>query len=93
MELLHQLTTKSALLAIGISLCVVGIILRGFARDSQRARALRRQHELHVRKLGPDGQPTAPVAPDSSWFERSLPMIANSVAFAGVAITIVSFVR
>jgi hypothetical protein len=92
MELLHQLTTKSALLAIGISLCVVGIILRGFARDSQRARALRRQHELHVRKLGPDG-PSAPATPDATWFERSLPTIANTVAFAGVVITLVSFVR
>ena len=91
-ELLHQLTTKGALLAIGISLCVVGIILRGFARDALRARAFRKQHELHERKLD-EASRQAPLDAAPGWFERCLPAIANAVAFAGVVITIASFVR
>lgn len=92
MELLHQLTTKGALLAIGISLCVVGIIMRGFTRDALRARALRQQHELHERKLA-EASRQAPLDDAPGSFERSLPAIANAVALAGVAITIASFLR
>jgi hypothetical protein len=90
--LFHQLTSKGALLAIGISLCVVGIILRGFARDALRARAFRKQHELHERKLD-EASRQAPLDAEAGWLEQSLPTIANAVALAGVAITIMSFVR
>ena len=92
MELLHQLTTKSGLLAIGVSLIVVGIILRGFARDALRAHALRKQHELHERKLD-EASRQAPLAAEPDWLERNLPTLANAVAVAGVVITIVSFFR
>ena len=89
MDLLQQLTSHDSLLAIGVSLVVVGIFMRGFAVSSRRAIALRRQHWLHVRKPGePD-----PTDQQTGWFERHLPVIANGTVFAGVVITLVSFFR
>ena len=89
MELLHQLTSRDVLLPLGVSLVVVGIFLRGFAVSSRRAIALRRQHWLHIRKPGeadPTGQQTG-------WFEKHLPVIANTVVVVGVVITLLSFFR
>ncbi len=89
MDLLKQLTSRDSLLAIGISLCFVGIILRGFAVSSRRAIALRRQHWLHIRKLGE----ADPTDQQTGWFEKHLPAIANTVTIAGVVITVLSFFR
>jgi hypothetical protein len=44
--------TRDVLLAVGFTLLVVGVFLRGFARSTRRGLALRRQHELHVRSPG-----------------------------------------
>jgi hypothetical protein len=88
-DFLHQLTSRDSLLAIGISLVVVGIFLRGFAQGSRRAIALRRQHWLHVRKLGE----ADPTDRQTGWFERHLPVIANTTVAAGVVITLLAFFR
>ncbi len=89
MDLLRQLISRDSLLAIGISLVVAGIFMRGFAASSRRAIALRRQHWLHVRKLGE----TDPTDRETGWFEKHLPVIANTVVLVGVAITFLSFFR
>lgn len=89
MEFFHQLASKEVLLPLGVSLCFVGIILRGFARSSRRAIALRRQHWLHTRKPG-EADPTDKA---TGWFEQHLPAIANATAIAGLVITLVSFFR
>ena len=84
-----QLASKEVLLPLGVSLCFVGIILRGFARSSRRASALRRQHWLHTRTPGePD-----PTGRQTGWFERHLATIANTTALAGLALTLFSFLR
>jgi hypothetical protein len=88
-DFLHQLTSRSALLALGVSLCFVGIVLRGFVRDGQRARARRKQEWLHHRKPG-DIDPTDHTL---GWFDRNLPLIANTTALTGAAITLASFFR
>jgi hypothetical protein len=44
--------TRDVLFAIGFTLLIVGVFLRGFARSTRRSLALRRQHELHVRPTG-----------------------------------------
>ena len=89
MELFPQLISKEVLLPLGVSVCFVGIILRGFARSSRRAIALRRQHWLHTRKPGePD-----PTGQATGWFEKNLPAIANTAAVAGLVITLLSFFR
>lgn len=89
MDLLHQLTSRDVLLPAGISLFVVGIFLRGFAASSRRAIALRRQHWLHIRKPGE----ADPTDRQTGWFEKHLPVIANSAVIAGAVITFVSLFR
>ncbi len=44
--------TRDVLLAVGFTLLVAGVVLRGFARSARRSLAWRRQHELHVRGIG-----------------------------------------
>jgi hypothetical protein len=87
-----ELASSDNLLALGMTLVVVGIVLRGFARQSQQAQALRKQHELHHRRLDTPKQPVAgPAQPD--WFERHLPLLASLVLGLGVLLTIASYVR
>ena len=91
-DILQRLTSHESLLAIGVSGVIFGLILRTFASNARRAAALRQQHRLHDRKLGEaieaeQGDHTA------SWFEKKLSVIANVVAFAGIAITLLSFFR
>lgn len=89
MEFFPQLASKEVLLPLGVSLCFVGIILRGFARSSRRAIALRHQHWLHTRKPGePD-----PADKETGWFEKHLSTIANTTATIGVVMTLVSLFR
>jgi len=89
MEILQKLASKEVLLPLGVSLCFAGIILRGFARSSRRAIALRRQHWLHTRKPGePD-----PIDQQTGWFEKHLPTIANAAAVGGLVIALVSLFR
>ncbi|MEI7799478.1 MAG: hypothetical protein EBT98_03270 [Opitutaceae bacterium] len=82
-------TNAESLLAIGVALIMIGIILRGFVRSHRRTIALRHQHWLHTRQLG-ESEPTAPT---TDGLERSLPLIANLSAIAGLVITLVSFFR
>ena len=89
MELFTQLTSREVLLPLGVSLVVVGIFLRGFAQSSRRAIALRRQHWLHIRKPGESD----PTDQQTGWFEKHLPVIANTVVVAGVVLTLLSFFR
>ena len=84
-----QLTSREILLPLGVSLCFVGIILRGFARGNRRAAALRRQHWLDTRKPGE----TDPAARETGWFEKNLSAIANTTAIAGLVITLVALSR
>lgn len=89
MDFFQKLASKEVLLPLGVSLCFLGIILRGFARSSRRAIALRRQHWLHTRKPGePD-----PVDRQTGWFEKHLSTVANTTALAGLVITLVAFFR
>lgn len=85
----HDLTSYQTLLGIGITLVMVGLLLRGFANSATRDAARRKQHWLHVRKLGE----ADPSEKEISWFERRLPSIATAATVAGVVITAVSFFR
>jgi hypothetical protein len=87
-----ELASSDNLLALGMTLVVAGIVLRGFARQSQRAQALRKQHELYHRRLDTPKQPVAgPTQP--YWFDRRLPLLASLVLGLGVLLTIASYVR
>jgi len=87
-----QFLSSDTLLSLGMTLVVVGIVLRGFARQSQRAQALRKQHELYHRKLdAPEQSAEGKSQPD--WFERQLPLMANVALGIGVLLTITSYFR
>jgi hypothetical protein len=83
----RQFTSYEGLLAIGVTLAVAGIMLRGFAASTTRAAALRKQHWLHNRKPGE----TDPAEKERSWFDKRLPIIATIVTITGVAVTFLSF--
>jgi hypothetical protein len=89
-DLLHTLTTRDSLLAIGISLVVAGIILRTFARAGRRAAALRQQHRLHHKKLG-EAIHEGGTDANTGWFERHLSLLANGVVGAGLVLVVLSW--
>ena len=74
---------------LGVSLCFGGIILRGFARSSRRAAALRHQDWLHTRHPGE----AEPAGRQGGWFEKNLTRIANGTVLAGIVITLLAFFR
>lgn len=84
--------TRDVLLAVGFTLLIVGIFLRGFARSTRRSLALRRQHELHVRETG-----SPPRAPDevipTTHLERNVGRYAVGCVVTGLLIIIVAFFR
>lgn len=89
MDLISKLASKEVLLPLGVSVCFVGIILRGFVRGNRRAAALRRQEWLATRKPGE----ADPASRETGWFDKNLPTIANTAALAGLVIALVSFFR
>lgn len=87
-----MLTTRDSLLALGVSAIVVGVILRGFVRSNSRAMALRRQHELHLRKLGEPTRAEA-VGRETRHLERWLPRYAAGFIVGGAALVLAAFFR
>ena len=77
------LFSRDTLLAVGVTLVFLGIVLRGFARASRRAQALRKQERLEARESSLPGPEDAP-----SWLERNFGWVANGVLAAGVAISL-----
>jgi hypothetical protein len=92
MTSVSQLVSPDNLLSLGMTLVVVGIVLRGFVRQSQRAQALRKQHELYHRNLDAPNPSTVEKA-RPEWFERHLPLLANVVLGTGVLLTLISYFR
>jgi hypothetical protein len=85
---LQRLLHRDALLAIGVTFFVLGIILRGLARDHRRTLAHRKQHELDTRHAG-----SRPAAPSTSHLEKHFARYANGVFILGITIAVISFFR
>ncbi len=89
MEFFQEIVSKEVMLPFGVSVCFVGIILRGFVRGNRRAAALRRQEWLATRKRGePD-----PTAKDTTWLDKNLSTVANTTAIVGLVIALVALFR
>ncbi|MDI1334619.1 MAG: hypothetical protein PSU94_00415 [Lacunisphaera sp.] len=78
------------LLAIGVTLIMAGIIARGFAAQSRRDLARRKQHRLDARK-STEALLNEDLDQPPSWLERNFGLLANAILFAGVAITAAAF--
>ena len=91
-DLLQQLTSRDSLLAIGVTLVMVGVVMRGFAASSRRDLARRRQHLLDDRKTDATGRGGQMDQPPG-WFEKNLGLLANIALVAGVVLTTAAFLR
>lgn len=85
-----QLPDYETLLAVGVTLIMTGIILRGFAAQSRRDLARRKQHRLDARKSG-DALLNEQLDRPPTWLERNLGLLANVILLAGVALTVAGY--
>lgn len=86
------LPDRETLLAIGISLIMGGVVLRGFAASARRDLARRKEHRIDARK-STDAYLTDEFARPSGWFERRLSVIANIILTTGAVLTVAWFIR
>jgi hypothetical protein len=89
-ELLNTLTSRPALLAIGVCFIFAGANLRNFARAAQRSLDHRRQHALHHHTLN---EANADTALRATWFEKHAAKIANAATLLGITALITAFFR
>lgn len=87
-----QLPDYETLLALGVTLVMAGVILRGFAAQARRDLARRKEHRIDARKSA-DALLSSELARPPGWFERHLGLLANIILVAGVVITVVAFNR
>ena len=92
MELLKLLSDFETLLAVGVTLVMVGVLGRGFAAGARRDLARRKEHRLDDRRSA-DALLSAELARPPGWFERHLGLLANVVLVAGVLVTVAAFLR
>lgn len=78
---------KDFLLAVGVTLVVVGFVLRGFAANQRRELARRRQHARDARTSREAGV-SDELEQVPGWLERNLGWLANFVLGVGVAIAL-----
>jgi len=79
----HSLLNREALLGIGVCLAMLGLILRGFARNARRDLARRKQHLQDERKTTDAGL-SAQLEQPPGWLEKNLGLLANLVLVTGV---------
>ncbi len=87
-----QLTSHESLLAIGVSLVMAGLVLRGFARNARRSLARQKLHLLDERKAADAGL-NAQLDRPPGWIEQHLGLIANAVLVAGLVFVVISIFR
>ena len=87
-----KLPDYQTLLAIGVTLVMVGVVMRGFAASNRRDLARRKQHQLDERKSRETGLSSQLDQPPG-WLDKNLGLLANLVLVAGVVLTAVAFFR
>jgi hypothetical protein len=86
------MSDPDTLLAIGVTLVMAGVFLRGFAANARRDLARRKQHQIDSRKTT-DAFMSNELARPPGWFERNLGLIANVILVAGVVVTVLGFAK
>ena len=84
------MTTNELLLIIGVSLCLLAVILRGMHQGNQRVAALRRQTARHARIAGNEDTLNA-NAPAPHPLVRRLPLIYGITLLLGVVLTVYAY--
>ena len=83
---------REALLGLGVCLAMIGLVLRGFARNFRRDLARRKEHLRDERKSGDAGL-SAQLEQPPSWLEKNFGLLANLVLLTGVLTAIVALAR
>ncbi len=86
------MNSHDALLGLGVCLAMVGLVLRGFARNFRRDLARRKEHLRDERKSG-DASLNAQLEQPPSWLEKNLGLLANLVLVTGVLTALVALSR
>ena len=73
---------REILLAIGATVAMLGIIARGLASSQRRVAAMRKQHDLDVRKPGE-------ALPPEPHFEKHLGRYANGAIGLGLLLVVI----
>ena len=92
MIVFNQFPDYETLLAIGVTLIMAGIVLRGLAAQTRRDLARRKQHRLDERKTA-DARLNDEFDQPPSWLEKNCGLFANLVLLAGVVLTIAGYWR
>jgi hypothetical protein len=82
-------TDHQSLLAAGVTLVVIGSILRGLARSSRRNQALRKQRDLAANDSDREHQPD----PFDRHLEKYLPRYAAGCIITGLLLVVAAFLR
>ncbi len=88
----HPFLNRDALLGLGVCLAMVGLVLRGFARNFRRDLARRKEHLRDERKSG-ESSLTGQLEQPPGWLDKNLGLLANLILVAGVALSAFSFFR
>jgi hypothetical protein len=86
------MSDSDPLLAIGVTLVMAGVVLRGFAASARRDLARRKQHQIDARR-STDAYMSDELAKPPGWFERNLGLVANVILVAGVVVTIIGYAK
>ena len=86
------LSNREALLGLGVCLAMIGLVLRGFARNFRRDLARRKEHLRDERKSADVGL-SAQLELPPSWLEKNFGLLANLVLLTGVLTAIVALGR
>jgi hypothetical protein len=86
------LPDRDTLLAVGVTLVMAGVFLRGWAANARRDQARRKEHRIDVRKSTVAGLNDEFDRPPG-WFERNLDRIANLTLVTGIVLSALAFSR
>jgi hypothetical protein len=88
-QLFHN---REALLGLGVCLAMIGLVLRGFARNFRRDLARRKEHLRDERK-SVDAGLNFQLEQPPSWLEKNFGLLANLVLVIGVLTAVTALWR
>lgn len=89
---LGELLAWDTLLAAGVCLILLGLVVRGLARQSARDASRRRQHGSAERRADAPA-PIGELETRPDWAERHYPQIANALLYTGLLLALAGFIR
>ncbi len=89
---LSDLLAWDTLLATGVCLILLGLVVRGLARQSSRDASRRKQHGAAERRVDAPA-PIGELDDRPDWAERHYPLIAHTLLSLGLILALAGFIR